>query len=188
MLIQTLGIFLFGGSHLFATLFPAVRNRLKAWVGEAKYKGVYAMISLVGLIFIGWGYVLTRNDGIYLYQPVVWAKHATMVLVLLAFICLSLGKGKSHLRLYLQNPFSIGISLWAVGHLLANGKFPVVMIASTMLVIAVFDIVFSMLRKDWVVFEPKWREDLKAVVIGAVLYGVFLLVFHPYILGVRIVG
>ena len=122
MRILYIGILLFGGSHSFSILLPAVRNRLKAWWGEWRYKGMYSFVSLVGVALMFWGYSLTRDNGEMLYVPMAGAKHVTMLIVLLGFICISAFHGKSHIKKWLQNPFSIGISLWSIGHLLASGR------------------------------------------------------------------
>ena len=78
MTVLYIGILLFGGSHLFSILFPAVRNRLKAWWGEQRYKGVYSLVSLVGIGLMVWGYAQTRDNGELLYVPMAGAKHNTM--------------------------------------------------------------------------------------------------------------
>jgi uncharacterized membrane protein len=181
------GIFLFGGSHLFSILFPAVRNRLQAWIGERAYKGAYSLISVVGVILMGWGYVLARGDGSLMYQPYEGARHVTFMLVLIGFILMASLGGRGYLRLWLQNPFSIGVVLWSVGHLLANGKTPVVAIYLTLLSIAVLDIAANMLRNDEQKFIPDIRRDAIAVALGLVVYAVALFGFHPYVLGVPVV-
>ena len=183
-----LGMILFGGAHLFSSLLPAMRNRLSARLGEQKYKGFYSIVSLVGLVLMGWGYVQTRGNGEMLYVPMEGAKHITMLLVLLGFISISAFHGKGFIKAWLQNPFSVGISLWAIGHLLANGKTPVVLIYAMLLLISVVDIAVNMMRGDRPMFEPKIRSDVIAVVVGIVIYAVLLLLFHPYVLGVRVVG
>jgi uncharacterized membrane protein len=181
------GIFIFGGLHIFSVLLPAMRNRLSAWLGEQRYKNIYSIVSLIGIILMGFGYWHTRFDGTLLYQPLAGARHITMLLVLLGFILMGANGGKGYLRLWLQNPFSIGISLWAIGHLLANGKTAVVAIYATFLVISVLDIIFSVARNDRVAFEPVIRRDITAVIAGVVLYAIFLFGFHPYVLGVPVV-
>jgi uncharacterized membrane protein len=181
------GIILFGGAHLFSVLFPAVRNRLQARLGEKAYKGGYSAVSLIGLILMGVGYVQTRFDGSLVYEPYAGARHVTMLLVLLGFILFGANGGKGYLRLWLQHPFSIGISLWAIGHLLANGKTPVVLIYGTFLVISILDIANGFLREAPVSFEPVIRRDVTAVIAGVVIYAIFLLVFHPYVLGVPVI-
>ncbi len=188
MTLLYFGILLFGGSHLFSVLLPAVRNRLKAWWGENRYKGIYSLASAAGIALMIWGYSQTRENGEMLYVPMTGAKHITMLLVLLGLICISALHGKGYIKKWLQNPFSIGVSLWAIGHLLANGKTPVVLIYLTFLIVSVLDIVANMARGNRVMFEPRIKFDVFAVFIGLVVYALLLLVFHPYVVGVRVVG
>ena len=188
MTLLYLGILLFGGSHLFSSLAPGVRNRLKAWAGEQIYKGAYSLVSLVGIVLMFWGYAQTRDNGEMLYLPMAGAKHITMLLVLIGVICIASNMRRGYIQKWLQNPFSIGISLWAIGHLLANGKTPVVLIYLVFLIISVIDIVLSMIRGQQQKFEPQLKSDIIAVVAGIVVYALLLLLFHPYIIGVRIVG
>jgi uncharacterized membrane protein len=182
-----LGILIFGGSHLFSILLPAMRNRLSAWLGEKRYKGFYAATSLIGVGLMAVGYWQTRFDGSMLYQPYEDARHITMLMVLLGFILIGANGGKGYLRLWLQNPFSIGVCLWATGHLIVNGKTPVVLIFSTLLLIGVLDIVFSLLRGERALFDPVIRRDVTAVIAGVVIYAIFIFGFHPYVLGVPVV-
>jgi len=188
MTILTIGILLFGVSHLFSILLSPVRNRLKAWLGEARYKVIYSSISALGLGLMFWGYSLTRDNGEMLYVPFSGARHITMLLVLLAFICISAFHGKSYIKLWLQNPFSVGICLWSIGHLIANGKTAVVLIYLTFLVVAALDIASNMGRGNRPMFEPRVKSDMIAVVAGLVIYALLLMVFHPYVLGVKVVG
>jgi uncharacterized membrane protein len=186
MTILIIGLFLFGGSHLFSVLLSPVRNRLKAWLGEARYKGIYALVSAAGFGMMFWGYALTRDNGEILYIPPFGARHITMLLVLLGFICMAAANGKGNIRYWLQNPFSIGICLWSIGHLIANGKTPVVLIYLTFLLIAALDIVSNMARGNRPTFEPHLRSDVIAVLAGPFVYALLLFVFHPYVLGVKI--
>jgi uncharacterized membrane protein len=188
MTILIIGVFLFGGSHLFSVLLPPVRNRLRAWLGEARFKGLYSLVSAVGLGMMFWGYALTRLNGEMLYIPSPGARHITMLLVLLGFICMSAPYGSSHIRKWLQNPFSIGICLWSIGHLIANGKTSVVLIYLTFLVVSAFDIINNMARGNKPMFEPHLKSDVVAVLAGLLIYALMLFIFHPYVLGVKISG
>lgn len=180
------GILLFGGSHLFSVLFPAVRNRLQARLGEQAYKGGYSVVSLVGLALLAWGYVQTRYDGAVLYEPLPAGRHIAMLLVLIGFILISSFHGKGYIRKFVQNPFSLGVAFWATGHLLANGKTAVVLIYATLLVISVLDIAANMMRGEKPVYEPRVRSDIIATVAGVVLYFLGAVLFHPYVLGVPV--
>ena len=187
MTILIIGIFLFGGTHLFSVVLAPMRNRLAAWAGEARYKGVYSIISVVGLGMMFWGYGLTRDNGEMFYMPAANARHMTMFLVLVGFIFMAAAYGKSYLKYWLQNPFSVGVCLWSIGHLIANGKIAVVLIYLTFLVVAVLDIVNNMVRGNRPIFEPTAKSDFVAVLAGLAVYVLMLFVFHPYVLGVRVV-
>lgn len=185
------GILLFGGIHLFSMLLPTRRDALKARLGEKLWKGFFAIVSLVGLGLMVRGFLLSRSGPLaadWLYVPADWARHVTMLFVLLGFIFLAASHGKSHLRLWLRHPMSIGIALWASGHLLSNGKRTDVYLFGTFLVVALLDIVLSTLRGKVPVYEPHLRSDIVAVIVGMVLYVIFLFGFHPYVLNLPVAG
>jgi uncharacterized membrane protein len=184
------GIVVFAGVHLFSMLLPGQRDALKARMGEGPYKGVYALISLAGFALMIWGFRMVRSDPAaisVLYEPAPWARHVTMLLVLLGFISLGGFHGKGYLKHWLRNPFSIGISLWAIGHLLSNGRLHDLLLFGTFLGLAVLDIILSTVRGKRPGHEPQIRSDIKAVIIGVVLYVVFLFGFHPYVLNLPII-
>jgi uncharacterized membrane protein len=186
MIFIALGILLFAGPHLFSALAPAVRNRLMAWAGEARYKGAYAASSLLGVVLMAVGYLRTWGSGEYYFVPIDSARHITMLLVLIGFILMSAMGGKSNIRLWAQNPFSLGIMCWATGHIIANGEKPLVWIFAAFLVVALVDVVRNMVAGNRPNFKPEWRADMLALGAGIVIYALALLLFHPYVLGVPV--
>ena len=189
MIYLYIGMILFGGAHLFSILLPGFRDRLKARLEERVWKGAYAVVSLAGLGFMVRGFLLSRSGPLaadWLYIPLDWTRHLTMLLVLLAFVCIVASLGKGHIKLWLRNPMSIGISLWATGHLLANGKRADVFLFGTFLAVGLIDILASTLRGKVPVFAPRIRSDAIAVAAGIVLYAVFLFGFHPYVLNLPV--
>ena len=123
-----------------------------------------------------------------LYDAPYRLKHVTMLLVLLAFILLGASHGKGYLKKWLHNPMSIGIVLWSFGHLLVNGQRSDVYLFGTFLVIGLADIVMSELQGKRPSHEPRVRSDIIAVIVGMVLYVIFLFGFHPYVLNVPVAG
>ena len=105
----------------------------------------------------------------------------------LAFIALAASFHKGRLKLWLRQPQSIAIALWATAHLLANGKVAAVLFFSGFLVLAIIDIAVSTARGDVPNYVPKPSHDIIAVVAGLILYGIFLFLFHPLVLNVPIV-
>jgi uncharacterized membrane protein len=188
--ILLIGIVIFGGIQLFSMLAPAARDRIEERMGEGPWKGLYSLVSLFGLGLIIWGFSRTRagpEAADFLYLPAEWTRHAAMLLVLLGFVALSAFHGKGYIKLWLQQPMSVGIALWATAHLLTNGKKADVVMFGFFLLLALLDIVLSTMRGKIPHHEPQVRSDVIAVVVGAVLYLVFLFGFHPYILNTPIV-
>ena len=184
------GIVLFGGVHVLSILLPGLRDGIRDAVGTGRFKGIYALLSFIGLGLLIKGYIDARASGDgyeLLYEPAAGAKHITMLLVLLGFILLAASHGKGHLRRWVRNPMSIGIVLWATGHLIANGERATVAIFGMFLVVGLLDIIFSTMRGKRPVYEPNVRSDIIAVVAGLVLYAIFLFGFHPFVLQIPVV-
>lgn len=190
MIYLWLGAALFGGTHLFSTVVPSQRNTLRNIVGEKVWKIGYSLLSLLGIVFFVLAYraMGDSNLGDMLYQPWVQGKHLVMLLTLLMFILIGASHGKGFIKTYIRHPMSWGIALWAGGHLMVNGEKALVWMFGTFFVVAVADLVFSYMRGKRPTHQPRVRSDIVAVVAGTVLFLVFLLGFHPYILGVPVVG
>ena len=156
--------------------------------GEGLYKGVYSAVTAIGFLLLVTAYFMDRGSGNMLYTPMANMKHATMGLATLGFICIAAGHGKSHIRLWLQNPFSIGIALWAIGHLLSVGQVAADWFYIALLAVALVDIGASMAQGKKPDFQATWRSDIIAVLAGLVVTALLIFLFHPYVLGVKLAG
>ena len=178
------GMVLFFGVHLLS-LTPA-RAPLHAKFGENAYKGIYSLISLVGLGLMIWGFVLARSGpdaARIVYDPLMGSSHGTMLLVLLAMILLAAAHMKGHIRKIVKHPMSVGIALWATGHLMVNGNLSEVLLFGGFLVLSVLDIIVSTARGKLPAHTPQVKYDIMAVVGGAAVYAVFLF-SHQWLFGV----
>ncbi len=149
MIYIYIGALLFGGPHLLSILFPALRDNFEKSLGEKPWKGLYAIVSLAGLVFLAIGYLQSRAGPAtldILYDAPYELRHLTMLLVLLGFIFIGASHGKGYMKKWLRNPMSIGVSLWAIGHLLVNGQRADVWLFGTFLVVGLADIVLSEMR------------------------------------------
>jgi uncharacterized membrane protein len=185
MNLLIIGILLFFGIHLVPVLGfkPALVQRL----GEGRYKGVFALVSLAGFVLMIWGFRTARLElEPMLYEPPRWGRHVAMLLVLLAVISLMAAFHRGRLKLWLKQPMSIGIALWATGHLFANGSLPEVLLFGSFLVFSLVDIIRSNALGEVPAYVPKPVHDVIAVVGGLVIYGL-LLYLHPIIIGVPVV-
>lgn len=189
MILLYAGCLLFGGSHLFSILFPGLRDSFRAQMGEKAWKGLYSIISLAGLVLMAVGYSQTRAGPAVadlLYDGWYGGRHLTMLLVLVAFILIGASHGKGHIRKWVRHPLSFGIILWSAGHLIVNGQRSDVWLFGTFLAVGLADVIMSELRGKRPDFIPRFRSDVIAVVVGLVLYAVFLFGFHPYVLNVPV--
>ena len=180
-----IGIFLFAGMHLFSLLLPAMRNRVSARLGENQYKSIYSVVSLLGVILMGYGYWQERHGamvGVSHYEPIEAMRHVAMGLVLLAFIFIASRDGKGYIRKWVRHPFSIGFALWSFAHLLANGEVYVVPIFATFFAISILDIALGFARGGPHQFTPQLKRDGIAVIAGLLAFAIFAYGFHPYVL------
>jgi uncharacterized membrane protein len=189
MSILLAGVILFFGMHLFSYTRP-LRARVISRLGEGPYKGVYSLISAIGLGLMIWGYTRTRAGPAaadILYWPPPWGRHATMLLVLLGLLSFAVYLFRGRLKLWLRHPMSIGIALWAAGHLLSNGKLSSVVLFGAFFLYSLLDIAMNWARGVPPGFVPKPYHDGISVLAGLTLYAFFLFVFHPYVLNLPII-
>jgi uncharacterized membrane protein len=190
MFYMVFGLGIFTALHVYSMLLPVSRDGLKARLGEGTYKGLYSVAALIGLGVMIMGYRQLSagpEAGELLYEPPGGMRHATMLLVLLAFISISSFHGRGYLKRWLRNPFSVGVALWAFGHLLSNGRAYAVLMFGAFLALALLDIALSTARGKRPLHEPQPRSDVIAAIAGMALYVVFLFGFHPYVLNLPVV-
>lgn len=184
MLVLIVGLVLFFGIHSVRLLAPDFRAA-RAAAGLMRWKGLYAVISLVGLVLIIWGYALWRPEAPQLYVPPEWGRHVTYPLVWVALILLAAAKTPTgHIKQTIQHPMLAGTSLWALGHLFANGDAAGVLIFGVALVWAVADTFSSLSRGEKRPVAKGWRGDLIAIAIGTVVTGALLFGLHAILFGV----
>jgi uncharacterized membrane protein len=189
MAILVLGIVLFLGIHSVRILVPDFRNAQIAQRGEGAWKGIYSLISAVGLGLIIWGYALARLDAAFIYELPTWMKHVNLLLMLLAFISMMVSNipaGK--LKPLLKHPFLLSVKLWAFGHLLANGDLASLILFGSFLVWAIWDRIAVKRRGDsGATVSGPIKNDIIAVVSGVALYVVFVVKAHEWLIGVPVV-
>jgi uncharacterized membrane protein len=157
--------------------------------GEKTWKSVFSLLSLAGLGLLIWGYMGTRAGPAaadFVWYPPEWSRHATMLLVLLGMIALAASFHKGYLKTVLRNPMSIGVGLWAAGHLLSNGKFASVLLFGAFLAQSIIDIVINEWHGNRPSHQPRALHDVIAIAGGLLLFAFFALVFHPYVLNIPV--
>ena len=191
LLVMILGLVLFFGVHTLTTQ-REVRARVIVVAGEGGYKMGYALVSVLGLALIIWGFARYRATGwIDVWYPPVAFKHITVALMLPAVILVVASYIRGRIYTTLKHPMLTGVKLWAASHLLANGDLGSIILFGSFLGWAVFDRISLKHRTDGgappiPVGGP--GNDLIAVAVGLVAYLALAFAFHPVVIGVPVVG
>jgi len=122
MTVLVLGLVLFLGVHSVRIVADDWRSAQIARLGERKWKRTYTFVSIAGLALIVWGYALARSDPIVLWPPLEGSRALAAALTLPSFVLLAAGNvPRNALKAKLHHPMVIGVAVWALGHLFANG-------------------------------------------------------------------
>ena len=88
MSLLIIGLIIFLGSHSCRIFAEPWRNHMIDRLGEVKWKGLYTIISIIGLVLVVIGYGQARQTPIVLWQPATYLTHIAILLNLVAFIFL----------------------------------------------------------------------------------------------------
>ena len=192
MLLLLSGLIVFLGAHTFSTLRQpqgGPRGVLIGRLGDGGYKGLYSLVSAVGLGLIVWGFGHYRHVGyVPIWTPPAWLHPVALVLMWVSFVALAatyspLGKIKSTLR----HPMLVAVKAWAFAHLLVNGDGGSLLLFAAFLAWAVWDRISLKRRGDTgapAVAGPTVGDAI-ALIIGTVAY-VAMWWLHPLIIGVPV--
>jgi uncharacterized membrane protein len=186
--ILILGLVVFLGVHAF-TMCRGARAALIARLGERPYKILYALISLIGLGLLIYGYGEYRAAGmIAVWQPPAWTRHLAFLLMLVALILLPATYIPSHIKAAVKHPMITAVKTWAFAHLLVRGDLGSILLFAAFLAWGVAARV-SLKRRGAPdpVAPGGWRNDVIVIAVGLVLYAGVILWFHPQVIGVALV-
>lgn len=189
MSILVLGLLVFLGVHSLRIFADGFRTRQIARLGEPSWKGVFALVSLIGFVLIVWGFGLARQHPVPLYAPPLALRHVNALFTLVAFVLVAAAYvPRNHLKASIGHPMLAGVKVWALGHLLATGMLHDVVLFGAFLLWAVVDFVVAR-RRDraaGVRYAPgTLAGDLMAVVAGVAGWAVFAFWLHLWLIGVR---
>jgi uncharacterized membrane protein len=189
--ILVAGLVVFIGSHVFVTM-RAQRAAVIARLGEGTYKGVMALLSLIGLILIGYGFARYRaTDWIDVWSPPRWTYFVTQFLMWPASILFVAAYIRGNIWRTLKHPMLIGVKTWAVAHLISNGDLGSILLFGSFLGWAGYDRMTLKHRADAgapSIPSGAARNDIIALVVGTLLYLFLGLVFHPIVVGHPVFG
>ena len=189
MALLVLGLLLFLGIHSVSIAAPAWRQRQVASLGDKPWKAIYSIVSGVGLALLIIGYDHARRSGIVLYQPPLFLRHLTLLLMVPVFPLLIATYFPGRISRAAKHPMLLAVKIWATAHLLANGSLADVLLFGGFLAWAVADRI-SVKRRSPVDAHavpgapPRPYNDLIAIFGGIALYLAFIGGLHYWLIGV----
>lgn len=191
MSLLVVGLILFFGIHSVSIVAPAWRDAQVERRGERLWKGIYALVSLVGLIVLIHGYGVARQSPVVLYTPPPALRHVALLLMLPVFPLLFAAYLPGRIQRAAKHPMLLAVKFWAAAHLLANGTLADVVLFGAFLAWAVADRIS--VRRRAVPHRvpgapPGVLNDVAALVGGLVVYVVFLFRAHVWLTGVSPLG
>ncbi len=189
--ILIFGLAVFIGAHAVVAMRDR-RAALIARLGEWPYKGLFSLVSLVGIILIGWGFARYRATGwVDVWYPAAWTRHVTVGLMWPSIVCAIAAYIPGYIKTTLKHPMLVGVKLWALAHLISNGDLGSILLFGAILGWAVFDRI-SLKRRTDPGAPPipigGWTNDVLAVLVGTIVYLAVGFVFHPVVIGVPAFG
>lgn len=184
-----LGLVLFLAAHSVRIYGEDWRTRLRARLGENGFKGLYSVLSLLGLVLIVRGYGEARLDPVALWTPMLWTRHLASLLVLVAFILnFAAYVPGNQIKAKLHHPMVLGVKVWAFAHLIANHTLADLVLFGSFLVWAVLDYRAARQRdsRAGTVYAPgRLSMTLVTVAVGVAGWAVFAFWAHAWLFGVR---
>jgi uncharacterized membrane protein len=189
MLILVAGLVLFLGMHSARIVADAARSRFIAARGLNAWKGLYAIVSLVGFVLICVGFGQARQQAVVLWSPPRWTHDLAALLTLVAFVLNAAASVPGNgIKARVKDPMILGVKCWALGHLIANGTLADVVLFGSFLAWAVLD--FRAVRQRRRAGTERPVEPVRrgrsavAIGVGVLAWVLFALYLHRALIGV----
>ena len=189
MIWLIVGLVLFLGIHSVRIAAPAFRQAQIDNRGLNAWKGIYTLVAIAGFVILVWGYGIARQDPVVFWIAPAWMSHVVALLMLPAMIFLVASQVPAgRIKAAVKHPMLLGVKIWALAHLLVNGDLASVLLFGGFLVWAIVDRISEKKRlRAGITSNPvagslKW--DIIDVVGGLVLYVLFVMVLHEWLIGV----
>ena len=184
MTLLVTGLVLFVALHLVPGI-PPLRQALVTRMGEKPYRAAFSLIALVSIVLVGWGFARAPYEPVY--TPPGWGRHVAMLAVPVALVLFAAANMPTHIRAVLRHPMMLGLLLWAVAHLLANGDLRSILLFGAFGGFAVIATLSAVSRGKGPAGDkaPRLTMDAAAVAGGLIAAGL-LVRFHATLFGMPV--
>jgi uncharacterized membrane protein len=183
---------LFLGVHSVRIFADGWRSaQVRRW-GAARWRAVYTVVSVVGLGLVIAGYGAARAAPVDLWMPPIATRHVAALLMLLSFVLLTAAYVPgSRLKAKVRHPMVLGVKVWALAHLLANGRLADVVLFGSFLLWSVLAFRAARQRDRAAGDLPlplHSGRDVITAFVGIFAWIIFALWLHGPLIGVRPFG
>lgn len=191
MALFLVGLVVFLGMHLLRVVAPGLRQGMIQSLGVNGFRAVYSIVTIVSFCLFVYGFGEARAETSILYDPPIFLRHITLLLMLIAVIVLVAGfLPTGYIALYTKHPQVLSIKIWAFAHLLANGETAKVILFAAFLAWGVIMRISLKRRERNGEIKPRVfksaRYDVIAIVGGLVIYGLVVARLHLWLIGVPV--
>lgn len=189
MIWLIIGLVLFLGVHSIRIAAPEFRQAQIDARGMNAWKGIYSALSIAGFVVLVWGFGMARQDPVVFWTAPAWMSHVVallMVPVMILLVAAQVPAGR--IKAAVKHPTLLAVKIWALAHLLVNGDLASIVLFGAFLAWAVVDRISEKKRlragitRNPVAGPVKW--DIISVAGGLVLYVLFILYLHKWLIGV----
>lgn len=192
MTLLIVGLLIFLGVHSLGVFADDWRKQQRARLGEMRWKGLFALVSLTGFVLICWGFGLARQHPVFLYAPPLFLRHLNSLFTLVAFVLLAAAYvPRNHLKAKFGHPMLLGVKAWALGHLLATGMLRDVVLFGAFLLWAVVLFIVSRRRDraERISYAAGTLQgDALTLLFGIAFWVAFTFWLHLWLIGVKPIG
>ncbi|MEY3124982.1 MAG: hypothetical protein RLZZ573_1502 [Pseudomonadota bacterium] len=184
-----LGLAIFLGVHSVRVVAEDWRTGVRQRIGEMSYKGIYSVLSLIGLGLVVWGFGVARDMPSMVWMPPTGMRHAASLLTLISFVFLAAAYvPRNSIKARFHHPMVLGVKTWALAHLLANGSVAHLVLFGSFLVWAVV-LFISSRRRDRAQGAQYPAGTAVAtgvtVLVGVGAWALFAFLLHGLLIGIR---
>lgn len=181
------GLILFLGGHLLRVIAPGFRERMIDRFGPWGWKAAYSLPALAGFVLMIIGYDQVRWTSPALWQSPPWTRMVATLVMAPALVMFVAAYLPGKIRDGLRHPMLIATILWALVHLLANGRVADAILFGSILAWALV-VLAAAWRRPW---QPKAGPngpvfDLVAVLVGVAAWMLLIRGAHVLLVGMPV--
>ena len=185
------GLVIFLGAHVFVTRRNE-RAALVAKIGEWPYRGLFSLVSIIGIGLIAYGFAHYRAAGLIpCGSPPLWTRHIVIALMWPASIMVAAAYIPGNIKRVLKHPLLVAVKTWAFAHLCANGDLGGMILFGSVLAWAVYDRISLKHRTDpGGPPIPDGGSETTSLPSSSAPLSIWrsVLVFHPIVIGLPAFG